>query len=379
MCHFKTTVQTRTFRHKNKQTMKNILGLLIIGTFGLTSCNSNQTTSDNNLTPDAKTEIGKVNDFLKQYEEPSQTFKISADKPTQVKGKQGTIISINPTDLVTENGQQVGQNMEVELKELTNQEQLLRTNAQTTSNGQLLVSGGAYFINMTSDGQQLKLKDGKSLSVEFPKITSNEMSLFYGQRDTLGQLNWQQAEQKFESKPKQKAQAVAPQADSPSMSEMDALLGYIEHESNRPLTTEEKKEIEEQKKNSALADKVYKAVELKQFGWINCDRFYDIPNKTNLQYAFSDKDSIVSANVYLVFKDINSVIQSGYFSFRDKEYNSGFQNIPVGAKTQLIAFSIKNGKTYTYKSDLIIKANETVQLTLNETNQDQIGKLFQSN
>ena len=47
--------------------------------------------------------------------------------------------------------------------------------------------------------------------------------------------------------------------------------------------------------------------------------------KTNLQYAFSNKDSIVSANVYLVFKDINSVMQSGYFSFRDKEYNSGFE------------------------------------------------------
>lgn len=358
--------------------MKNILGLLILVTFGLTSCNNNQATSDNKTTPDAKTEIGKVNDFLKQYEEPSQIFKVTGDKPTQVKGKQGTIIFINPTDLVTENGQPVGKNIEVELKELTNQEQLLRSNAQTTSNGKLLVSGGAYFINMTSDGQQLKLKDGKSLSVEFPKITTNEMSLFYGQRDTLGQLNWQQAKQKFESKPKEKVKS-ATQVDSTVISEIDALLGYIEHESNRQLTPEEKKEIEEQKKNSALSDKVYKAIELKQFGWINCDRFYDIPNKTNLQYAFSDKDSIVSANVYLVFKNINSVMQSCYFSFRDKEYNSSFDNIPVGAKTQIIAFSIKNGKTYSYKSDLTIKANETVQLTLKETSEDQIDKLFQSN
>lgn len=358
--------------------MKNILGLLILATFGLTSCNNNQSTSDSKPIPDVKTEIGKVNDFLKQYEEPSQIFKVSADKPTQVKGKQGTIISINPTDLLTENGQPVEKNIEVELKELTNQEQLLRTNAQTTSNGQLLVSGGAYFINMTSDGKQLKLKDGKSLSVEFPKITSNEMSLFYGQRDTLGQLNWQQAEQRFESKPNP-VPASAPAPAAPAVSEMHALLGYIKSEGDRPLTKEEKKAIEEQKKNSALADKVYKAIEVKQFGWINCDRFYEVPNKTNLQFAFNDKDSIVSANVYLVFKDINSVMQSGYFSFNNKEYNSGFQNIPVGAKTQLIAFSIKNGKTYTYKSDLTIKPNETVQLPLNETSQDQVGKLFQSN
>jgi hypothetical protein len=358
--------------------MKNILGLLLLATFGLTSCNNNQSTTDSKPTLDAKTEIGKVNEFLKQFEEPSQIFKITADKPTQVKGKQGTIISINPTDLVTENRQPVGKNIEVELKELTNQEQLLRTNAQTTSNGQLLVSGGAYFINMTSDGQQLKLIEGKSLSVEFPKIATNEMSLFYGQRDTLGQLNWQQAEQRFENKPNPASapdQAPAAQA----VSEMDALLGYIKSEGNRPLTKEEKEAIEEQKKNSALADKVYKAIEVKQFGWINCDRFYEVPNKTNLQFAFNKKDSIVSAIIYLVFEDINSVMQNGYFSFDNKEYNSGFQNIPVGAKTQLIAFSIKNGKTYTYKSDLTIKPNETIQLTLNETSQDQIGKLFQSN
>jgi hypothetical protein len=204
------------------------------------------------------------------------------------------------------------------------------------------------------------------------------MFLFYGQRDTLGQINWQQAEQKFESKPKEKVKNVV-QADTLSVRRIYFLGRYIEYESDRPLTPEVKKEIEEQMKNSSLVDKVYKAVELKQFGWINIDRFYDIPNKTNLQYAFSDKDSIVSANIYLVFKDINSVMQSCYFSFRDKEFNSGFDNIPVGAKTQIIAFSIKNGKTYSYKSDLTIKANETVQLTLKETSQDQVEKLFQSN
>lgn len=358
-----------------KQTMKNILGFLFITALLLTNC-KNKMTSENKLIPDPKTEIGKVNDFMKQYEEPSQVFKVLANTKTQVIGKQGTIISVNPTSLVYENGQPLKGNveMEVELKELKNQQQLLKTNAQTTSSGKLLVSGGAYFINMTSEGQQLKLKDGESLSVEFPKNTSAEMYLFYGQRDTLGQLNWVEAKQKFERKPKQKIKAVV-KSDSTS-SGIESILGYIE-DGRRPLTTKEKKLIEDEKRNAALADKVYKMVELKQFGWINCDRFYDVPNKTNLQYSFNEKDNIVSANVYLVFKDINSVVQSQYFSFEGKEHNPGFQNIPLGAKTQLIAFSIKNGKTYTYKSSLTIKSNETVQLMLKETSQDQMVELFQ--
>jgi hypothetical protein len=188
---------TPTIKHR---TVNRLLGLLIIAIFGLTSCDNKQTTSESKKSADARTELEKINSAYKQYEGPSQIFKVSADKATQINGKQGTIISINADDLMTENGQPLGKSIEVELKELTNQEQLLRANAQTTSNGQLLVSGGAYYVNMTSDGQQLKLKEGKTLSVEFPKLSNSEMSLFYGQRDSLGQLNWQQAEQKFESR-----------------------------------------------------------------------------------------------------------------------------------------------------------------------------------
>jgi hypothetical protein len=399
--------------------MQKFLGLLIIGTFGLVSCNRNQTTSENNSVPVEKTsigkinskagirtEIGRINDFLKQFEERSQTFQVSLDeKYVQVKGKQGTIISINPADLIAENGRQIGKTIEIELKELTNQEQLLRASAQTTSNGQMLVSGGAYFINITSNGQQLKLKEGKSLLVEFPKITSNKMSLFYGKRDTLEQLNWQQTKQNFESKTKQSYARPMPilkynpendrllqkylfqlrDSSFLSIEEIRAIKMRIKdrqafiYKNNMGDTSLTKLVVEEQKKNAAINYELYKAIEVKQLGWINCDRFYDFPNKTNLQYAFIDKDSVVSANVFLVFKDINSVMQCSYFSFENKKYNSVFQNIPVGAKTKIIAFSIKNNKIYTFKSDLTIKANESVQLTLKETNQSEIGKLFELN
>lgn len=363
--------------------MKYITNLLLTVTLGLalTSCNNkdnnSQITENNNPEPDLKTEIGKINSLLKKYEEPSQTFKVSAGKPTQVKGKKGTIISVNPSNLTTENGQPLGKTIEVELKELTNQNDLLRTNAQTISNGKLLVSGGAYYINLTSGGKQLKLKEGKSLSVVFPKLTNKEMDLFYAQRDSLGQLNWQKANQKFESKPK--PEAGKPQIlDSIIVSDIDAILDYTEDEEgyNRELTEEGKKINEKLEKNNDLNTKVYKAIELKQFGWINCDRFYEVEEKTNLNFAFNEKDNVEFANVYLVFKDINSVMTESYFTIENKKYNTAFIDIPIGAKTQVIAFSVKDGKTYSYKSDLIITKNQTINLTLTETNEEQISKLF---
>ena len=140
-------------------TMKISIGFFLLAAIGLTSCSNQQTTTvDNSPTMDTKSEAKKLTDFLAKYEEPSQLIKVSSSKPTQVNGKQGTTISINPNDLATESGETLGKNIQIELKELTNQTQLLKTNAQTVSSGQLLVSGGAYYINMTSDGKQLDRK-----------------------------------------------------------------------------------------------------------------------------------------------------------------------------------------------------------------------------
>ncbi len=106
------------------------------------------------------------------------------------------------------------------------------------------------------------------------------------------------------------------------------------------------------------------------------DRFYDEPNITDLQYVFNHNDSVTSAYVYLVFRNINSVVQSQYFSFAEKKFNSGFQNLPVGAKVQLIAVSVKNGKTYSFKTDLQIVSDKIIQIKLDETSEQQLGKLF---
>lgn len=357
-------------------TMKISIGLLLISAIGLTSCSHQQTSAtDLSTTVDIKADAKKLNNLLAKYEEPSQTFQVPSSKATQVKGKQGTIISINPDDLTTESGEPLGNNIEIELKELTNQSQLLKTNAQTISNGQLLVSGGAYYINLTSDGKQLKLKEGKTMDVEFPKITDNEMSLFYGKRDSLGTIDWKQASETFKSKQSPPAQQQPiTKSKTRKQSDMEALLGYIaDTTAAEPMTKEEKEKIQRVNK---VYEKVYSAVKIGSFGWINCDRFLEIQNKTDLFVNFNSTDSINSANIYLVFKDINSVMQTYYFTYNGKTRNEGFTDIPVGSKVRLVAYSIKDEKVLSYASDIIIKDKQTMTLALKETSDDELKKLL---
>lgn len=237
-----------------------------------------------------------------------------------------------------------------------------------------MVSGGAYYINMTSDGKQLKFKEGKDMAVEFPKLTENEMFLFYGQRDSLGSMEWQQASDTFKTKPSQPQPETITKTTTKRKSDIEVIFDYIESDSlSTPMTKEEKEKIERVNK---VYEKVYSAVNINSFGWINCDRFLEIQNKTDLLVNFNPTDSISSANIYLVFKDINSVMQSYYFSSNEKTYNEGFSNIPVGYKVRLVAYTIKDEKVLSFASDITVKDKQTLTLTMKETSDVELKKLL---
>lgn len=356
-----------------------LFALLIL--FALFGCNNANPSTNENQVTNPSVGLKKLNAIMEGiFFRSSQFFDEWANKPFKVTGEKGAILFINPNDLITENGQPLGKTIQVELKELTNQSDMLKANAPTVSNGRLLVSGGAYFIKLTSDGNILKLKEGKSLTVQFPKLTKSDMSLFYGERDSLGQLNWQEANQKFENKAIAKAK---PKLDTVSYGSdtfmpIDATLmdGEKGEDSRIPLTVAEKKLIVENRENEVYA---YEIVRVKKLGWINCDRFYESNNNTNLELAFNEKDKIQIANVFLVFQELNSVMQSSYVKIGKNKFTPRFQNIPIGSKTKLIALSTKNGKTYSYNSDIKIEANKTVQIDFKETNKDEIEKLFEIN
>jgi hypothetical protein len=358
----------------------------------LTSCTAQKEKSEQTERlplPNPKQEIEELSGYLSKYRTSSQTFTVSSNKPSQVKGKQGTILYITPGDYETVNGQPVGESINVELIELTNQKQLLRNHAQTLSNGRLLVSGGAYYLNMTSGGEQLKLKEGRTLSVQFSRRSAREMDLFYGQPDSLKQFNWQPGGQKLKS-----LKAVAPveedltetkplamdtlvSADQlSSNSGIEAVLAYVDSESKRPLTRQEKKRIKAQQASQRIVSKMYQAIELNQLGWINIDRFYEEKDKTDLRIVFPAKDSITNAMVYLVFKDINSLVTLPYYAIDDKTYYQDFAGIPVGARTRLIAFTLRNGKPHSYTTDLTIRPGQTLIIPVKRTTEEKLGKLF---
>lgn len=128
----------------------------------------------------------------------TQIYQVPSNRSTLLTAKGGMKINIHPSSLETEKGDPVSGNITVKIAELTNAESMFRANAVTLSNGRLLASGGSYFIDMESNGKQLRIKKGHSLSASFPKLAKNEMELFYGNRNDNKELNWRPAGQSLE-------------------------------------------------------------------------------------------------------------------------------------------------------------------------------------
>lgn len=392
------------------------------------SCNnSEQKTKIEDTKPQAnpKEEIAKLNDYLKKFDEPSQIFKAPTDKPIKITGKQGTVIHLNPSDLVTESGKPLGKEVEIELKELNNQQQMLRANTQTISDGGILITGGAYYINVTSDGETVKLKEGKSYPVEFIKNSNDDMSLFFGQRDSMGAMNWKPANVKFETpapivyhdtnsqkeveaifisgNPYHRKTAVlkeVPQNISDSeyqknveKIEADNKQWTKDKEIENKIKEDEKLMAQEREKalkinqqafyarrdSAKLIDKYYSPIALYNFGYVNCDRMYkpEIP-KTTITYKIANKSEKINyAKVVLIFKTIRAQIQSYYTVTNDKITKDNFNNIPVGMSVRFFVVSYQHGKIFAQLTE-VMQTNENLNVTLapDELNEDAFQALL---
>lgn len=452
--------------------------LLIVVAATLISCNNKQ---DKKLQISPLDQLKQVDNLLSEIAEKPQKLTAPSDKKTTVNGSRGTIIHVDPNRLETVDGSPLGDNIQIELLELTDNSTMLLNNTQTTSNGQILETGGAYYINMTSNGKQLKMKKGQGIEVEFPKLTEDEMALFLGERDSLGQMNWIQASEKFESYPsedtlileniftedsvsfKQKELieptkplevndqddriltltfddlSMAPElqqynnvsfrvnddcnynpndADnfwykvSISKSEVDGeyviafegarkggekiirkyevtpVLEGTDYETALKLYEEKFNEYEKRKaereaeiqkelerirkeqENIQLQNETYKAIQLMNFGWINCDRFLNDQNPSTDIEILVNNDSLLGARIYAVFNDIKSIATEYYY--KDSKESPAFRNIPSDRSLTIIALSAQNGTPYIFESTINTKTEQQVQVNFVASTQEEI-------
>ncbi len=323
--------------------MKRITIILIFASL-LISCQKSTKIQIN----DYAIQINKLTDLITKVDKNKQVFKFSTKDKQTVIAKNGLKFLFDANQLETEDGSPLTDSIIIEVIECLNQIDFIQSNIQTISQGKLIVSGGAYKISMLSNGKQLKLKHNDSLTVYLPRFSDEEMSLFYGQKDSLSNIQWLNTNLKFETPVTVASPAVVP----------GSLLDRIEYD-------------------SAVNNVVYYVpVKITSLDWINCDRFYEIKDKTKLDFSINTKQDTLIAKVYLIFKDINSITSSIFIKSKANIINNGFSDIPVNANVRVVAVSLIDNKIYGFYKDFKIQENDKIRINLSQMTEQELNFLI---
>ena len=296
---------------------------ILMGINGCTKKPENIEPSDNSFSNYFSTQRNK-----------SQKFTINSNQNNVIYGKKGTKVQIGGGTLRTLSGQPVTGNVTVELKEITELSEMIVNNAPTISNGQLLTSGGEFYISASQNGAPLALADnaGFFISVAAPRGTTDSMKVFTG-RDSSGTVVWAPVQTDTVN-----SKIIIP-ADS-TQNRWDTSAYY-------------------QNLDWAIINKVNQyVVRCTQFGWINCDYFGSYPDICSLTTSCDTIFKTTYTKVFFAIPATNSV--GNFYINSNLDFFCG--TLPNNARLKIAAINYQDGKYYVSITNHIVTCGSNLNI-----------------
>lgn len=195
----------------------------------------------------------------------------------------------------------------IETHLLKNKGDMIRMGTPTISNDRLLVSGGAFFIRLTKDGNELKLAPEKSFYISYAdQAPSSLMKIFVKDQNSPVNFNW------------------LPTTDT--LNRVTALSQTY----------------------NIITDRL---------NWINCDYFYDTSGIGRTIVSAGLPENFTNANTvaFTVFNDLRSVVGM-YGTAVTRKFSSGY--LPVNKSITVVIIS-KQGNDYYLGHSQAMSASQT--------------------
>lgn len=228
-----------------------------------------------------------------RFEPFTDSFEVNSNTATIISAS-GLQCTFTPNCCVNAAGQPVTGKVYAELLLIKKKGDMVLLNKPTTSNGNILVSGGEIFISLKKDGKELQLAPNAKVYIKYADVPVNPaMKLFFGDESNPARFNW------------------IPNTDTA---------------------------------NFVLAGQQVYEIITNRLRWINCDYFYDTAGITRSVVSAQFPSHYTNANttVFLVFKDFRSVLGM-YADVPERRFLSG--KVPNGKLAVVVAIS-KQGNDY---------------------------------
>ncbi|MEX0997547.1 MAG: hypothetical protein WDZ45_10900 [Flavobacteriaceae bacterium] len=254
-----------------------------------------------------------------------------ADEGVNFTSNNGAQLQIFPGCLTTIDGELIVDEVELEFIEFYSRDQMLGPNKPTMGsmpdgNKAMLLTGGAFYINITRNGERVLPVCGIQLIVptELTGGPDEEMTLWTGVIDTNGDLTWE------------------PNPNGEAFVEGDSYFTFFQ-----------------------------------DFGWTNIDRFFNDPRpKTTIQVLVTEGYTAQNASVYLsVDGEETGLAHLDTFNPDTNMFSEHYGQLPVGLEVHLIFVSAEEDLwRYAIKS-ITISENQTYTFAHSETQTATLAEL----
>jgi hypothetical protein len=271
-----------------------------------------------------------IEKLMKELETNPTKDELNAERGGRITTTDNVTLEFPANSCVTQNNRPCTGTLKVEVLMLRKKGELLLNNLPTTSGNRQLISGGAVFVKIKQDDEEVKLARNATYKVKYLPATSVEegMQLF---------------EAKFDGKARFLDWKLISQANTGT--------------TNTPTVRFWTDSTQGRRNGYELG--------LDRFSWINCDKFSgDSTNLTN-KFCVALPDTFTNKNcaVYAVFKDINSVVPLTGDS-RTKQFcvPNGYRGLPIGRAINIITIATIKDRTYIGKKETTISANALIRV-----------------
>lgn len=121
----------------------------------------------------------------------SQFFEINSKNDTLIEARHGTKVVFQKQCFVDAKGNVITGEVKFELAEALTLDEMVFSNLTTTSNNQILETGGMIFINAYYKNNEVFINKEKPIYIEIPTNDFKpKMMKYKGVRDTQGNMNW---------------------------------------------------------------------------------------------------------------------------------------------------------------------------------------------
>ena len=353
-------------------------------------------------------------DIYSESQVKSQFFEIELEKDTTLISQNGTKFRIyrNSFELLIDSNR-IQSKIQIELKEVFHPIDFVLGNLTTTSEGDLLESGGMIFISAKLNGEEILLKEDSEIGVIVPvEDLDGDMMIFSGERNG-SKINWIQPEPILNQRIKVLEESYISityqhtgdlgKADVNEWlwesgrkvgdkKKFNGILVEITAITRNTIALEENDNglfipeiITEKGQNGFVQDYNTSYIfSIKKLGWSNIDKFFNDPkaeevrmivnirNQDEFDYVFTSL-ILPERKMYIPgYQKLNSTFS---FTHNDSEELV----LPIGTEGILMATAYKDGEPYFNLKKFLIKKEIDLTFDLSRTTKEELKKSLEQN